>query len=233
MGRRAQYQAELAVLDTARWPAYLAERSGLPGPRANLELAEAVADAGDAAAFDRLIASGDEYLTMCGVVGLGRLLVADLAVEARLREHAGDIRWRVREAVAMALQRLGDAEPARLRAVVTGWAAQDDPLVMRAAVAAICEPRLLRTPEMAAAAMDACATTTDRLAALSPGRRRDDDVRTLRKALGYGWSVAVAADPEAGLPRFGALAGSSDPDVAWIVRENGKKTRLARLLPTG
>jgi hypothetical protein len=49
-------------------------------------------------------------------------------------------------------------------------------------------------------------------------------------APGYCWSVAVAAAPVAGLPRFQALAARDDPDVAWIVRENSKKARLAKLL---
>lgn len=68
------------------------------------------------------------------------------------------------------------------------------------------------------------------LALSYPGWRHDSPVRVLRKALGYCWSVAVAADPSRGLPRFQALAGSTDPDVVWIVRENRKKARLARLL---
>ncbi|GAA2620716.1 HEAT repeat domain-containing protein [Paractinoplanes durhamensis] len=233
MGRRAECQRELAGLEVHRWPAYLTERSGLPGPRADIELAQAVADTGDAALFDRLIADGDEYLVFCGVIGLGRLLAETPdapKLEPRLRAHAADERWRVREAVAMALQRLGDADPARLCELVAEWARADDPLVLRAAVAAICEPRLLKTPGAVTTALDVCATATTWLAGLPAVRRRDDDVRTLRKALGYGWSVAVAADPAAGLPRFRTLA-EADADVAWIVRENGKKTRLAKLLP--
>jgi len=55
-------------------------------------------------------------------------------------------------------------------------------------------------------------------------------VRALRQALGYCWSVAVVGDPAAGVPRFAALRGSSDPDVAWVVRENEKKARLRRVL---
>ncbi len=57
-----------------------------------------------------------------------------------------------------------------------------------------------------------------------------EQVRALRKALGYCWSVAVAADPAAGLARFRALEHDDDSDVQWIVRENSKKSRLARLL---
>jgi len=40
----------------------------------------------------------------------------------------------------------------------------------------------------------------------------------------------VVAYPGQGLPRFQALSESTDPDIAWIVRENSKKNRLARFL---
>lgn len=54
-------------------------------------------------------------------------------------------------------------------------------------------------------------------------------MRTLRQGLGYCWSVAVAGDPVTGLEAFAAL-DVTDPDVAWVVRENRKKARLRRLL---
>jgi hypothetical protein len=129
----------------------------------------------------------------------------------------------------MALQRLGDADPDAFRAVVSAWADEADPLVLRAAAAAVCEPRLLRPPAMAALAVDVCRRATAALAAVPEERRRDPAVRTLRQGLGYCWSVAVAADPEPGLGAFAAL-DPADPDVAWIIRENRKKARLARLL---
>jgi hypothetical protein len=71
------------------------------------------------------------------------------------------------------------------------------------------------------------------LRTLPAGERRRDDVRTLRQALGYCWSVAVAADPEAGLPAFARLEEDDDPDARWIVRSNRAKARLARLLRAG
>ena len=71
---------------------------------------------------------------------------------------------------------------------------------------------------------------TSSLAARPSAERRSPDVRTLRQALGYCWSVAVAADPDAGLDLFLALGDSPDPDVRWIHRENSKKKRLARYL---
>ncbi|WZH36828.1 MAG: HEAT repeat domain-containing protein [Microbacterium enclense] len=146
-----------------------------------------------------------------------------------LRALAADARWRVREGVALGLQRLGDDDPDTLLAIVAAWARDPHPLVQRAAVAAVCEPRLLRSPAAAAAALDACRTTTANLVATAVETRRDSEWRTLRQALGYCWSVAVAGDPSTGLPLFRAL-DDSDADVAWIVRENTAKKRLARLL---
>jgi hypothetical protein len=240
VGAREVYAHELRHLGAAQWPGYLGEHSGLPGPRGNIELAQAVADVGVPAFFDRLIDTDEEYLVFCGVVGLGRELAEDAdtdearaEAEHRLRGHATDARWRVREAVAMALQRLGDADLSRLLDVVRRWAGSDDPLVLRAAAAAICEPRLLRDPAAAAVALQVCGQATRALVAVPADRRHDPDVRTLRQGLGYCWSVAVAADPDEGLPRFRALSNGPagrDPDVVWIVRENSAKARLARLL---
>jgi hypothetical protein len=214
MGRVQDHRAELAGLKRARWPAYLTEHSGLPGPRGTIELGQAVADAGDLPLFDALITTDDEYLTFCGVVGLGAVLAAgDEAMTTRLRRHAGDDRWRVREAVAMALQRLGDADLLRLVDLVLDWVDDPDPLVQRAATA-----------------VEVCRRATASLATLPVTRRRDPDARTLRQGLGYCWSVAVAADPGPGLVAFGRLEDVDDADVAWIARENRKKKRLATLL---
>lgn len=233
MNRRDQYRTELRALDRRDWPALLRERSGLPGPRGNIELGQAVADEGDRAEFDRLIASDDEYLVFCGVLGLGRLLAdkTDAALVRQLKSHATDGRWRVREAVAMALQRVGDADLPRLLDLVARWATDPAPLVQRAAVAGICEPRLLTEAPAAARALAVCASGTDSLAGRPLDQRTDAGVRALRQTLGYGWSVAVAADPAAGLSRFLELRTSDDRDVQWIVRENGRKARLAHLLP--
>jgi len=99
-------------------------------------------------------------------------------------------------------------------------------------VAAVCEPRLLRDPADARRALKVLEEITAGVEATPADRRRDPSVRTLRQALGYGWSVVVAADPADGLPVFQRLQTSSDPDVGWIVRENHKKARLRRVLAT-
>lgn len=233
VGRRERYRSVLVALSDEQIPGYLNEHSGLPGPRSDLELLAAFGDVGSERLIRLLVDSDDEYLRCCGTAALGRLLIEhpdDSGLRELLTARAADPLWRVREGVAMAAQRVGDADPSALLSLVRGWVAGDDPLVVRAAIAGICEPRLLRDTSMTATALETCRAATDFLTRLPVERRRDPDVRTLRQALGYCWSVAVAADPAAGLPAFLALSESDDPDVAWVVCENRKKKRIAQYL---
>lgn len=224
------HREALAALPHDAWTAYLDRHSNLPGPRANLELLAAAGDIAPAGLLREWAGSDDEYRASVGTAGLGRLVTeGDRDALDTLRTRAADGRWRVREAVAMALQRLGDTDPQRLRTVVDAWA-DGCPLEQRAAVAGLCEPRLLRRPEDAAHAVALLARVTRSLTSLPAPRRREPDVRTLRKALGYCWSVAVAADPGAGFPALEALvdAAAHDDDLRWILRENLRKARLTR-----
>lgn len=214
-----EYRNELRGLQA--WEPFLLGHSGLPGPRANLALVHAAGEEADEGRARQLTAADEEFLVMCGAVALGRLVAegrSDLA--RRLRKLASDPRWRVREAVAMALQRWGDEDFDAMAAEAERWA-EGPPLEQRAAVAAVCEPRLLRAAEAARRALDLLECVTASLP-----RSRD---RVLRQALGYCWSIAVAALPQDGFQRFAALERSDDPDIQWVVRENLKKARLARL----
>ena len=223
MTRTDDYRDVLRALKD--WKPFLLAESGLPGPRANLELVQAVGEEADVARSLQLIDAEEEFLVMCGAVALGRH-VADgqTAYVARLRGLASDRRWRVREAVAMALQRWGDDDFGSMATEAEHWA-EGSPLEQRAAVAALCEPRRLGTPAAARRAL----ALVERVTGSLP-RSRD---RVLRQALGYCWSVAVAAIPDEGLERFEALERSDDPDVQWVVGENLKRARLARLRPAG
>jgi hypothetical protein len=218
--------------------------------RGNLELAAVVADeASDAqlAGWRRLtpeeapVNTPDEFLAFCGVLGLGRVLVrgegdvqhggGGTPPLRELRAFAADPRWRTREAVAMALQRWGDADMAGLLAEMRSWAAADDLLVRRAAIAALCEPRLLRDPDHAAAVLSILDDITSRLNQIPPSARKSDAFKILRQALGYGWSVAIVAAPERGKALLEKWLAFADPDVRWIMRENLKKNRLQKMDP--
>jgi hypothetical protein len=220
------------------WDEYLLEHSGLPGPRANLELAQAAAQEGDTALFRRYLAFGPEraptntplvFLAVCGVLGLGRLLAeGDREVLPELRRLASDPRWRIREAVAMALQAWGDADLDGLLDAMRPWS-QGNPLEQRAAAAALAEPRLLREAGQVLEVLDILDAIT--LSVEQQGQRASDEFRVLRQGLGYCWSVVVAALPDPGMRRMERWFSSPDPDVRWILRENLGKKRLSRLDP--
>lgn len=169
---------------------------------------------------------------LCGAVGLGQLLAKgeeDAAEE--LRRLAEDGRWRVREGVAMGLQRLGDTDLLRLLALARAWMTNPSPLVQRAAVAAVCEPRLLQQADVVGQVLDLLDMVTGTLAGRQVGERGDAADRVLRQALGYCWSVAVAALPTEGFARLERWARSDDRDVRWVVRENLKRARLWKAEP--
>ncbi len=240
MNRRADYRARLEAGESAE--AIAATESGLPGPRGNLELIAAIADVAHPASLLAWAAvgpdavGGDEpgtVIVVSGVVGLGRLL-ADAwhgaegrrELVAHLHDLASDPRWRVREGVAMAVQRWAESEPDDAFRVAETWT-DDSPFVQRAAAAAVCEPALIRDAVFARRAIGVVDAVTADVAA-RPGRR-GADVDALRKALGYGWSVVIVAAPSIGRPAFERWIDSPDPTVRWIVRENLRKARLARL----
>lgn len=219
--------AQLDSLDGRHVAAFLTCNSGLPGPRANLELADAFAvSATDEKVLD-LVHSDDEYLRFCGTEAIGAAILRHPeqgAWRSILSERATDDSWRVREGAARAVQLIGDADTRLMTEIATAWLGDDSPLVIRAAIAAICEPRLLKDETAAAFAIAACVGATDSFGRL----RSNGDARVLRQALGYCWSVAIAAAPEQGLAAFGPLRASADPDIRWIVASNEKKARYQR-----
>jgi hypothetical protein len=232
--RADEYRTKLRALDN--WDSYLLKESGLPGPRGNLELAQVVADEGNLQLFRRYTAytadeapvnSPYEFLAFCGIVGLGRVLAeGDTDMLKTLRSYASDPRWRIREAVAMALQRLGDADMTRLITEMRDWS-KGTPLEQRAAAAALCEPRLLGQAKHARAVLSILDRIT--ISIERAENRQNDDFLTLRKGLGYCWSVAVVALPAEGRVLMEKWLVKSDKDIQWIMKENLQKARLARM----
>ena len=224
-GRVDGYRAELRGLE--HWEPYLKKHSGLPGPRANLELVQAVGDEADSDRLWRFSASADEFLALCGTAGLGKVaLMEPDTVMTWLRELASDRRWRVREGVAIALQRIGRESMPHLLAEMEVWAGEG-PYVQRAAAAGLCEPSLLKQASNAVQVLAILDRITSSLAAATD--RRNDGFKVLREALGYCWSVAAAAAPENAQPYFEKWLRSKDKDIAWIMRTNLSKARTAGL----
>ncbi len=220
------------------WDQLLLDLSGLPGPRGNLELAQAVADEGNRQLFYRYLdftpekaptGTQEEYLAFCGVLGLGTLLPGEGETDLKtLRPFASDPRWRVREAVAMALQRWGARDMPALLAALEDWS-HGNPFEQRAVAAALCEPALLRDSSVAEQTLRLLDSITAGLAASTD--RKSEATRVLRQGLAYCWSVAVAALPSTGRPLMEKWAGVDDPDVRWLLKQNLAKKRLIRIDP--
>jgi HEAT repeat protein len=221
---------------TKDWDSYLLAESGLPGPRGNLELAQAFAEIGDEKLIQKYIAitpeeapenSAEVFLTFCGVVGLGTLVNrGKMGYLKDLRPFASDSRWRIREAVAMALQRIGE-EDINLALREAKELSRGNFLEKRAAAAALCEPRLLKSEKVASAVLEMLDDVTTSIVGYSA--KNDETFDVLKKGLAYCWSVAAASCPKQGKTLMEKWIHTKDKNIAWIMKENLKKNRLLKM----
>jgi hypothetical protein len=235
MGSKVSFYVE-KLESLKNWDSFLLKESGLPGPRGNIELAQAFADIAEESLIQSYISikpveapenSAKVFLTFCGVVGLGTLVnKGKLGCLKQLRQFASDQRWRIREAVAMALQRIGDADISFLLKEMKEWST-GNPFEKRAAIAALCEPRLLASGEVSSSVLDILDDATSSIINSEDSKSKAFEV--LKKGLAYCWSVAVAACPEKGKNLFEKWVGSKDKNVIWIMKQNLKKKRLLKM----
>lgn len=234
MKKTQEYAEKLKKMDN--WEEYLMQESGLPGPRGNLELMQAVADVGSEELFLHLISftpekapvnTPEEFLACCGTIGLGRLVTEGNAKYLKLlRSLASDPRWRTREAVAMALQLYGETHMDELIDEMKHWAAGNS-YEKRAAAAALCEPRLLTDKEQVLRVLGILDSITASIVGITD--RKDEGFIALRKGLAYCWSVAIVYNKDEGKKLFERWIASQDKDIKWILKENLKKDRLKRM----
>jgi hypothetical protein len=228
------YQKELASRND--WDAFLMKESGLPGPRANLELIAIAAEMGDEKRIrhwltldpaDAPVNSPQVFLAVCGLVGAGKLVAQGKTKYLKtLRAAASDSRWRVREGVVIGLQRWGDEDFDALLHEMESWS-HGNLYEQRAVAAALCEPRLLRNPSQVRRVLKLLDRITASFSATKD--RKSDEFVVLKKGLAYCWSVAVAASPTDGKRAMEKWLTNRDPAVQWIMRENLKKDRLRRM----
>jgi hypothetical protein len=197
-----------------------------------LELAHAVAEEGSKKQFEHFLSFQAEentpevFLVFCGTVGLGKLASKDPKLFDRLRTYASDPRWRIREAVATGLQLAGDQDMDLLLREMQKWS-KGNWYEKRAAAATLAEPRLLKQPEHARQVLQILSEITASME--NANGSRDESFRVLRQGMGYCWSVAVAALPEAGKPIMEKWLSSPDSDIRWVMKENLKKNRLIKM----
>lgn len=245
---------ERALIDNYRpLEFYLREQSRLPGPRANLELAddfcyllvEAVPKHPENVRVllnyftngDRkMVASNtpSEFVMMCGIIAYG----ACAAVQPTWRKDTYELLqhyacsgyWRIREAVALALQRLLANVQDETLEYLFALARKGNYLQQRAVLAATAESSLLDTAEVAMSAFALERIVLERMHDTAAGERKQKDFKTLRMTLGYTLSVVTATLPEQGFALMRESIHWNDSDIAWAIRENLKKKRLAKFV---
>jgi hypothetical protein len=234
--------------------ALLEKHSGLPGPRANLELAFSfaasvarmkIADwqwsflvgAGSTSADKAPRDTVKEYVPVCAILAIGALYGTGLprprrrAALALLSTAAEDPRWRIREAVALALQQVGERNTGALREIVAGWLPGASFLLMRAIAAGLAHPPLLAEPEFASFGVETAQRVVSAFTRADARARRSEPYRVLKQGLAYALSVFAAAAPGPGFALLRKAAAVRDPDLAWVVRENLKKKRISGAFP--
>ncbi len=260
MGKQESYKQVLACLldeflktgNDENIREYLAANSNLPGPRGNLELAFAFADAAEdtstqnvtkiwklASDLIRLSANEapvndpKEFLPFCGAVTIGAIASThkELVTQAYslLKQLANDSRWRTREGVAVGLQKLIAKQGQDVLAELDTWITRNEWFAMRAVAAGVAEPTLLKDERNAQVALELHEKIFNQI--LATGERKTNEFRTLRQALGYSLSVVVHAIPKEGFEYMHRIAGLHDADILWVIRENLKKNRLTKNFP--
>ncbi|MEA2657198.1 MAG: hypothetical protein QOI23_2563, partial [Chloroflexota bacterium] len=91
----------------------------------------------------------------------------------------------------------------------------------------LCEPSLLTEPEHVTRVLRILDRITKSLAATSA--RKGEDFKVLKQALGYCWSVAAAAEPDAGRALMEKWLRSTDKDVVWAMQSNLGKARMGAM----
>lgn len=242
----------LRTSDKGNIAEYLRSNSNLPGPRGNLELAQVFADVVEmrsAKAPDKLwilcqelaayseeeapVNDPKEFLPFCGSLAIGAIGSVSSAyfqkAISRLGELAEDRRWRMRESVAMGIQRLMEKQSQKTLKELQSWIMKDNWLVMRAVAAGVAEPALLKNQQTATSALKLHEKIFAQI--LTAKDRKSDAFKTLRQGLGYSLSVVVRETPSEGFAYIRQLVKTQDADILWILRENLKKNRLVKNFP--
>jgi hypothetical protein len=215
---------------------YLLQNSNLPGPRGNLELLYDFSRNADAEIVSKCLEhiktdtsnSPEEFVGMCGILGYAQInKTNNKAVLAFLRNYASHYSWRIREAVAMGIQEISVDNLEKTLENIEPWV-EGNFLEQRAVVAGLCEPKLLKNETNNIAILKILEKITRNI---SHDKKLSDQEVSLRKALGYGWSVVIVSSPGNGKRYFEKLFHLPGKHVNWVIKENLKKNRLIKMDP--
>lgn len=231
---------------------WLVSSSHLPGPRANLGLAERFANELEAIQLDdewwnRLLQwmklsvedAGDNepriFLPFCAIQALGACYAASDAsrkeeIFTQIRGAMNDPRWRMREGAAMALQRIGEKDFNTLRSYIAKHLGQANMLERRAFIAALAHPPLLTEDDRIVFALNISDRIMEDIHADRVSGTKED-FRVLSKGLEYAISVFAERLPQEGFALLAKFAATEDKRLHKIMKSNLGKARIAKKYP--
>lgn len=236
---------ELDKLET-----YLINQSNLPGKRGNLELADAFSDYFKRRKIDEDIwqwlfylntydsekaPTNDpkEFLPFCAAKALGCLY---LSVEEEKKtyilkvifEAMNDKRWRMREAAAMAFQKIGEEDFDTIKSIFQDRLAYSNFLEKRGIIAALAHPPILKCKENAVFSLECSEYILSNISHLEPEILKTDSFKVLSKGMEYAVSVFVAALPKEGFELLKKYAVVEHKAMKKIIKSNLGKARLKK-----
>lgn len=231
----------------------LMSHSNLPGPRGNLTLAYKFADqfatknitndqfnliVGWININEEEAPTNDprEFLSFCGILAMGTYFAyADEDIKSSIMGHIktamNDPRWRIREGVAMGLQRIAEKEAAPVLQYITVWYDTSTDLEKRAFIAALAHPPILDQEEVAQFSLKISENILKYIDASTKESRRTEGFKTLSQGLQYALSVFVAYRPEEGFALLKKYARLNHPEIDKIIKANLGKSRIVKKFP--
>jgi len=249
-----KYKATLEVyVDSGRFDSleyYLLTNSNLPGPRANLELAHVFSDLIEEKGpypylIEKIIkwterdvlsaSTGDpgEFLVFCSTVALGGLLLKSdedftKLILRHLRSAMNDSRWRVREAAAMAFQRIAERDSHFVLGFFGDLFPKANLLEKRAIIAALAHPPILDERDNCLFALQISERLLEEISNLTEVEKKSEGFKVLVKGMEYAISVFVAHLPDEGFEILARFASSDSRVITRIIKSNLSKTRLTK-----
>lgn len=211
------------------------EKSNLPSPRANLELLYAFIENASEEEIESCLTveykeknTPEEFALMCGVAAKIRSEAQKHhQVHFDFKPFANHESWRVREGICFGFQKSkahlsADQMKRNLECLKKG-----SPLEVRTYIATLSEPALLNGYIDSNELLDEMVQIT--LDAFSSNDKLSDDLKVLRKALGYCYSVALCSEGADQCKFEKLFEYAENKQIKWIIQENLKKKRLENM----
>ena len=189
--KKTSIQKQLAdiIVDPNLTESFILDNSKLPGPRANIELAIAIANELlphiakspwkqhllDWSEIDPSVAPSNhpkEFLPFVATIALATAYTSSNEddrhlIDRVLRRSANDPRWRSREACAMGLQSIGMQSPDDMLSILKRWLTEPSTYELRAVLAGLAHPPFLSNESIVTYAFESSRTAVESWLALT------------------------------------------------------------------